>query len=633
MPAMAVPHELRAPRGLEGAPGTHITEGDAEAVEVYRRTYLTLLRSTGETRLRVLEATHKAMRSSLHPLAGSPEPDLGAFLYASRRLPDSIGHALLVVMGQSIEVFQRHGFVFDTAQAPGHLHRTLAAEASAAEEGRVLQPTADTAIDTPAWHAVEAPGRRRRWYHDEAGTLAVLIASASDVDDLIPTLVAYQIEWNKIGVRLRALGVGRGAPVPNAPECATGLGGAPNDWAQLEEMWGEGFAARLTAVATRRLSLRIRMLGGSQVGYARVTRRWWQPVHALVDNEGLAARPVYFVSSNPHGIVNLVSGVAQDREADIVAWVEARGPEELRRELRRFREGRAQGEWANFVYYAAREWMRALGMDSDEQRRRRDSERRLGIFHISSTTALHVAAQVIVLDRLDPSRLDARLLPVDANALRASRGVIVNIDYPLGLAAYNILREVAETVGELRGVYILGKAATLNADVGDVMLSSVVLDEHSGSTFWLDNAFTLDDIAPYLRFGSGLDNQRAVTVKGTFLQNRGFLDFYYREQYTVVEMEAGPYCTAVYELSAPERYPMGEPVSFSKLPVDLGIIHYASDTPYTQARTLGARGLSYFGMDSTYASCVAIMRRVLALEGALGSPPALVGGQRGEPDS
>jgi hypothetical protein len=60
-------------------------------------------------------------------------------------------------------------------------------------------------------------------------------------------------------------------------------------------------------------------------------------------------------------------------------------------------------------------------------------------------------------------------------------------------------------------------------------------------------------------------------------------------------------------------------VNFSKLPIDFGVIHYASDTPFTQARTLGARGLSYHGMDSTYASSVAIIRRVLRLEGALGS--------------
>jgi hypothetical protein len=206
---------------------------------------------------------------------------------------------------------------------------------------------------------------------------------------------------------------------------------------------------------------------------------------------------------------------------------------------------------------------------------------------------------------------------VDAEALRATQAVVVNVDYPLGLAAYNILREVAETAAELRGVYILGKAATLNADVGDVMISGVIHDEHSGSTFWLDNAFRVSDIAPYLRFGSGLDNQRAVTVKGTFLQNRGHLDFYHREAFSVVEMEAGPFCCAMYEMSEAARYPIGEPVNFSRLPVDFGVIHYASDTPFTQARTLGARGLSYFGMDSTYASSVAILRRILRLEGAL----------------
>ena len=50
---------------------------------------------------------------------------------------------------------------------------------------------------------------------------------------------------------------------------------------------------------------------------------------------------------------------------------------------------------------------------------------------------------------------------------------------------------------------------------------------------------------------------------------------------------------------------------------DLGIVFYASDTPYTQARTLGARGLSYRGMDSTYAAAIALARRILQQEEAL----------------
>src|SRR5579872_3437420 len=182
---------------------------------------------------------------------------------------------------------------------------------------------------------------------------------------------------------------------------------------------------------------------------------------------------------------------------------------------------------------------------------------------------------------------------------------------------------VVEPVGASRVLVVHHARDHHVADIGDVMISSVVHDEHSGCTYWLDNAFSVDDLAGDLRFGTGLDNQRAVTVKSTFLQNRSYLDFYYREAFTVVEMETGPYCNAVYEIADAERHPVGEAVNFSKVPIDLGIIHYASDTPYTQARTLGAPGLSYYGMDSTYASSLAIMRRILRLEGAASMPDAM----------
>src|SRR4029078_11515655 len=74
----------------------------AHRVELSQRTYTTLLRSSGETLLRVLESSHRAMASSLHPLAGAEDPDLGAFIYASRRLPDTIWQARVVVMGQDL---------------------------------------------------------------------------------------------------------------------------------------------------------------------------------------------------------------------------------------------------------------------------------------------------------------------------------------------------------------------------------------------------------------------------------------------------------------------------------------------------------------------------------------------------
>jgi hypothetical protein len=560
----------------------------SDEVELYQRTYTTLLRSSGETQLRVLEPSHRAMGSSLHPLAASEELDLGAFIYAIRRLPDGIVGASLVVMGQDVEALVASG------------------------------------MPVESWQEAEAPARRRRWYDNGSGMLGVLLASTSDVDDLMPTLVAFQIEWNKIRVRQRAAGWSRLEHDPTPEECARELGGSPEDWTRLREAWGEHFAQRLALVARQHLALRVRMLGGTHAGYARVTRRWWAPVSAEIAGEGLAERPLYFVSSNTHSLVNIATGTAREREDRLVRFVESMDAADiLRTELTAFREGRTEGSWENFLYFVARLYFDHHGPEGYAQRRA--SEQHYGITHLRSTTALRVPAQIIPLAALVPEGLDPRLGSVDAGALSASQALIVNIDYPLGVAAYNILREVAVDSAALRGVYVLGKAATLNADVGDVMISNVVHDEHSQCTYWLDNAFTVGDLAGDLRFGTGLDNQRAVTVKSTFLQNRSYLDFYYREAFTVVEMEAGPFCNAVYEIADADRHPVGEAISFSKLPIDLGIIHYASDTPYTQARTLGARGLSYYGMDSTYASSLAILRRILLLEGALPAEPTRLG--------
>ena len=79
-------------------------------------------------------------------------------------------------------------------------------------------------------------------------------------------------------------------------------------------------------------------------------------------------------------------------------------------------------------------------------------------------------------------------------------------------------------------------------------------------------------------------------------------------------MEAGPYLSAVYEMTRPKRYPVNEIVNLYGVPFDIGILHYASDTPLSKGKNLGAGALSYQGMDSTYAASVAILRRILKQE-------------------
>src|SRR3954470_1166320 len=202
---MAVPR-LRVPSASPVGSLGQAAGLTSDEVELYHRTYTTLLRSSGETRLRVLEPSHSAMHSSLHSLAQSPEtPDLGAFLYAMRRLPATIWRASVIIMGQEAEVFMRAGI------------------------GRIEE-----------WEPVEAPARRRRWYDSGRGTLAVLLASVSDLDDAIPTLVAYQLEWNKLHALLRAAELGED---PEPGEVAEAAGGAEEDWQRVRDAWAGGIAA------------------------------------------------------------------------------------------------------------------------------------------------------------------------------------------------------------------------------------------------------------------------------------------------------------------------------------------------------------------------------------------------------
>src|ERR687896_319362 len=395
---MAVPR-LRVPTALPGGSLRQAAGQGSDEVDLYHRTYTTLLRSSGETLLRVLEPSHRSMNSSLHPLASTNEVDLGAFLYAMRRLPAGVWQAAGIVMGQEAQVFERLGV------------------------GRIEE-----------WEPVEAPARRRRWFDGHDGTMAVLLASTSDLDDLIPTLVAYQVEWNKLNAVLRASDTPAGAE-PDPAACAETYGGAADDWIRIREGWGD-LATFLTEVRSRKLNLRIRMLGGSQAGYARMTRRWWRPVRASMEEQGLGDRPIYFVSSNPHSMVNLVTPTARSGEAEIVRFIEEHGPEYLRAELDRFREGRAEGSWENLLYFGARLLWESLPEDGEEWRRRQQTERELGVTHISSRAALRVSAQVMALDRLDPAGLDPRLGPVSAERLAASGAGILNIQYPPGPAAH-----------------------------------------------------------------------------------------------------------------------------------------------------------------------------------------------------
>ncbi len=552
-------------------------------LDLYIRTYYSLLRSSGEVRVRSFEEAHLYSSSSLHEGARDATVDIGAFSYAAGRMPECLPDVQQILLGQSEEVFRAGGY------------------------------------DVRRWERRIARGRRRPFRYDGEGRLAAFIASASDIDDMVPIVTAYQIEWNKMHAFLAESELGKQLAAGTFEEEERPLRDSLSEVLQITvenadrliEALGAPYREALRLLASRRSDLRMQLLAGSFASYQRAVQRWWKSLEPVYWVEGSERAPVYFVSSNTHALVNLIGGFALAHKQEMLETAEQENPGGVWGELHDS-SALHPDVLSNLLYFTLRDYVHR----SDERLAAVQAwDAAAGIATVPNPGHVEVAAQVIDLSKVDADRVDPRLRLEGLDLLANSDAKIINIDYPLGMAAYQLLSRVGQGIGEMLGTYVMGKAATLNGRVGDVMVSKVVQDEHSSNTFIIRNAFTAEDVAPYLHYGTVLDNQKALTVRSAFLQNRTYMGVFYREGYTVLEMEAGPYLSATYEQLDPRRHPNDEIVYLGeRAKFDVGILHYASDTPYSRRQSLLSKSMGYFGVDATYACAVAIMRKIFRNE-------------------
>ncbi|MFW6183325.1 MAG: DUF6909 family protein, partial [Chloroflexota bacterium] len=301
-----------------------------DEIALYIRTYYSLLRSTSEVEIRTLIEAHTRINSALHVGATRTEPDLAAFIYAILRLPSyCIADVRLVVMGQSEAVFGEKGFA-----------------------------------DVESWQPVSAPARRRRYFYDGDETVAVYIASRSDIDDLIPTLTAYQIEREKLHYilhRPRAMSFLRehcDDPIDSdlLQELSQLSNVAVDDLDRLHRIWGAKLVTNLLHIAERDMNISVRLLSGSLTDYRRATRRWWQNVARTASEARFEDRPVYFVSSNTHSLANLLSGFALQQEDKLVEFIQSEGSLLLQQEYEDILARNVPSSRENFLYYTLKKY-------------------------------------------------------------------------------------------------------------------------------------------------------------------------------------------------------------------------------------------------------------------------------------
>ena len=272
------------------------------------------------------------------------------------------------------------------------------------------------------------------------------------------------------------------------------------DLSRLKSIWGENFVPELQQIADHKCRLQIRLLSGSLTEYWRVTRNWLDNITQKCPE--LHDRPIYFISSNPHSLVNLITGFALQHQEELIAYIQQAENTELLDEWQNIQGECVPSSQNNFLYYVFKKYVQTKS-GKHLLKEQKEFEQKHGITRVpSSKNAFDVEAQIIDLSKTNLNTMDPRLCEGNWNFLKKTNALLFNIDYPLGLSAYNILAKAAEHLGPIQGIYIIGKAASLNGVHGDVIIPTVVFDEHSHNTYMFRNALKANDVAPYLVYGT-----------------------------------------------------------------------------------------------------------------------------------
>ena len=106
---------------------------DQREVDLYVRTYTTLLESSGAVSVSSFEPAHLTAAPSLHAGATEPQPDMNAMMYSLQRLPAKVMQIRHFVLGQSAIAFERADL--NSGKGDGGRIRGRAREAARCQHG------------------------------------------------------------------------------------------------------------------------------------------------------------------------------------------------------------------------------------------------------------------------------------------------------------------------------------------------------------------------------------------------------------------------------------------------------------------------------------------------------------------
>ncbi|HEX9804657.1 MAG TPA: hypothetical protein VGA67_03175, partial [Candidatus Dojkabacteria bacterium] len=260
---------------------------------MFIRIYRSFLSSGGELEIDQIIKPFIEMQPFLHSKAAMNTIDVGAFIYSLLRLPDQIFNINSVILSQSMRSIKREGFESDN------------------------------------WKESPAPARRRKMYTQDED-LFVIINSVTDVDDLVCLLTSFQIEWNKINsiLNLNSKDSDEAISTNNSEWLSRILGNS-----EVIEKLGDIKRVELfeffRTIKSKKMQFKVTQLRGSYIDYSKSGADWFENIIAKTNKKDFTKRPIYFISSNTHSIVNNITGFVNEKEDELVKFMREKNMSDL----------------------------------------------------------------------------------------------------------------------------------------------------------------------------------------------------------------------------------------------------------------------------------------------------------------
>ncbi len=438
------------------------------------------------------------------------------------------------------------------------------------------------------YKSISCQKRKRSYYYNKKShELIVGINSITDIHDLVTILTGLLVETQKLSERKNL------NPKQFSDSHISFIRSL------FPKISINSFFTKLKEIS----NFSIRFLNCNEKSYQERADKWGDFLSEKLDSIDFDQNEhnFYIVMSNSHSMINPQTPYIRLHESEILDW------------------GKHQSKFYNIykglndntywkddcLYYIYRNY---TSQHPEIRKEAREMNKNYGIYEFADPQFNGPSFQCVDLRRIDVEHNDNRIFDSAIGSKDKTKNYIINIDFTMGgYQAKYVLQNILKRINNVKGIYVFGKAGSLEGNVGDIIIPDFNYNPYNKKLTFFKNDLKAKYIRRYLRRYKIYESQGMLTVLGVLLQNDKHLKYHYAQNFTGVEMECGPYLEAIMNLSKDSIHDSS--TLMLKNDFDFGLAYYISDTPYHQGKTLGTLGFS--GVESVYAISVSLLNRIL----------------------